>query len=288
MMIGQAKTIIKQYFTFSRQERKGIILLLALLLLLLLVRLSIKWVLRPQPLQLTFTELPPLPAHQGADTQIPESSDLFTFDPNTASDEELKSLGFTEKNVLSLRKYQSKGGKLRKPADLLKLYGLSDELKQTLLPFVVIATPHLPGDSTRSKTQKPAKVVELNKADSSELVALYRIGPATAGRIVEYRNKLGGFLKMEQLTELWGFDEDILYDLEGRISLDPTVARIFDLNTVTLEELKTHPYFKYKLSHAIVNYRQHHGPFKQMEELKNIVLVNDSVYQKITMYLRVN
>ncbi len=288
MMIGQAKTIIKQYFTFSRQERKGIILLLALLLLLLLVRLSIKWVLRPQPLQLTFTELPPLPAHHGADTQIPESSDLFTFDPNTASDEELKSLGFTEKNVLSLRKYQSKGGKLRKPADLLKLYGLSDELKQTLLPFVVIATPHLPGDSTRTKSKKTAKVVELNKADSTELVALYRIGPTTAGRIVEYRNKLGGFLKMEQLTELWGFDEDILYDLKGRISLDPSVVRIFDLNTVTLEELKTHPYFKYKLSHAIVNYRQHHGPFKQMEELKNIVLVNDSVYQKITMYLRVN
>lgn len=288
MMIGQAKTIVKQYFTFSRKERKGIILLLALLLLLLLVRLSIKWVLRPQPLQITFTELPPLPTPHGKQTQIPEATDLFTFDPNTATDEQLKSLGFTEKNVLSLRKYQSKGGKLRKPADLLKLYGLSDELKQTLLPFVVIGAPHLPADSIRTKTKKAAKVVELNKADSAELVALYRIGPTTAGRIVEYRNKLGGFLKMEQLTELWGFDEDILYDLEGRISLDPTVARIFDLNTVTLEELKTHPYFKYKLSHAIVNYRKHHGPFKQMEELKNIVLVNDSVYQKITMYLKVN
>lgn len=288
MMIGQAKTIIKQYFTFSRHERKGIILLLALLFILLVVRLTVKWVLRPQPLQITLTDLPSLPEQNPEEAAPTHSLHLFRFDPNTASDEELQSLGFTQKNIKSLRKYQSKGGKLRKPEDILKLYGLKDELKQALLPFVVIGSSSMPADSLRNKNKKMPKVVEINRADSAELVALYRIGPSTAGRIVEFRTRLGGFLKLEQLTELWGFDEDILYDLKDRITLDPSLVKIFDLNTVSLEELKTHPYFKYKLSHAIINYRQHHGPFKKMEDLKQIVLVNDSVYQKITMYLKLN
>jgi DNA uptake protein ComE-like DNA-binding protein len=130
--------------------------------------------------------------------------------------------------------------------------------------------------------------VELNTADSSDLVALYRIGPATAARIIDYRNKLGGFVRLNQLTEIWGFDEDILFDLNGKIMVDPGKVTTYDLNTVTAEQLKTHPYFKYKLSNAIINFRTQHGSFNKLEDLRKIVIINDSVYNRITLYLRLN
>jgi DNA uptake protein ComE-like DNA-binding protein len=98
---------------------------------------------------------------------------------------------------------------------------------------------------------------------------------------------LGGFLSLNQLTEIYGFDEDILYDLQGKIYVDATKAKVYDVNTVSLDELKTHPYFKYKLSNAIVNYRTQHGSYKELSDLKKIVIVNDSIYQNITKYLRI-
>ena len=127
--------------------------------------------------------------------------------------------------------------------------------------------------------------VELNVADSITIVSLYRIGPSLTHRIIEYRDKLGGFISLDQLIEIWGFDEDILYDLNGKIKVDPKKAKLFNLNEVRLEALKTHPYFKYKLSNAIINYRLAHGDFQQLSDLRKIELINDSIYQKIIKYL---
>jgi DNA uptake protein ComE-like DNA-binding protein len=85
-----------------------------------------------------------------------------------------------------------------------------------------------------------------------------------------YRNKLGGFLSLNQLTEIWDSTEDILYDLQGKIKVDPSKAKRLNLNNVDIETLKQHPYYKYKLSQAIVNYRLQHGNFKSINDLRNI------------------
>ena len=143
---------------------------------------------------------------------------------------------------------------------------------------------HVRIDSPSIK-HKPNYPVELNVADSITIVSLYRIGPSLTHRIIKYRDKLGGFISLDQLTEIWGFDEDILYDLNGKIKVDPKKAKLFNLNEVKLEALRTHPYFKYKLSNAIINYRLAHGDFQQLSDLRKIELINDSIYQQITKYL---
>jgi DNA uptake protein ComE-like DNA-binding protein len=116
------------------------------------------------------------------------------------------------------------------------------------------------------------------------LVKLYRIGPTLAHKILEYRNKLGGFLTLNQLTEIWGFDEDILFDLQGKIYVDAAKAKRINLNTITEEELKFHPYFKFKVARVIVNYRNQHGKYKSFNELLNIKIINDSILNKIKVY----
>ena len=138
------------------------------------------------------------------------------------------------------------------------------------------------------KKSKPKYPVELNVADSEALVQLPKIGPVLAGRMVQYRNKLRGFHSMNQLMEVWGFKEDFLYDLEGKITLNPTLVQPYLLNVVNYDELKVHPYFKFTLSKALVNYRMQHGNYQSVEGIKQVKLVNDSIYQLISPYLRIN
>lgn len=138
------------------------------------------------------------------------------------------------------------------------------------------------------KKNKPKYPIELNLADSETLVQLPKIGPVLAGRMVQYRNKLRGFHTMNQLMEVWGFKEDFLYDLEGKITLNPTLVRPYLLNVVNYDELKLHPYFKFTLSKALVNYRMQHGNYHSIEGIKQVKLVNDSIFNLISPYLKID
>ncbi|OYU94710.1 MAG: hypothetical protein CFE21_13535 [Bacteroidetes bacterium B1(2017)] len=140
---------------------------------------------------------------------------------------------------------------------------------------------------TSSLKKGVPQLVELNSADSVALVKLPKIGPVLAARIIAYRTRLGGFISLNQLLEIYGFKEDVLYDLEEKITLNPSLAVTFNLNEVAVETLKKHPYFKYTLSNALVNYRVQHGAYKKLEDIKNIKLVNDSIYNLILPYCRV-
>jgi DNA uptake protein ComE-like DNA-binding protein len=288
MKTKKIEQFVKAYFYFSQTERKGIIALLLLLVAVIAFPAVYKMIVPPVPMDIQINSLEVNKTLQQNHSSL--TSTLSYFDPNTASPEQLKALGFSDRNILSIQKYINKGGRFKKPEDLRKLYGVKKEFIETLIPFVKI-TPNYSSssfvqDSVKHKA-KNSKPVELNSADTNALIALYRIGPAMARRIVEHRDKLGGFLSLNQLTEIYGFDEDILYDLQGKIYVDATKAKVYDVNTVSLDELKTHPYFKYKLSNAIVNYRTQHGSYKELSDLKKIVIVNDSIYQNITKYLRI-
>jgi DNA uptake protein ComE-like DNA-binding protein len=105
-----------------------------------------------------------------------------------------------------------------------------------------------------------------------------------ASKIIAYRKQLGGFLNLNQLNEIWGFDEDILFDLQGKIYVDANKANRINLNTVTENELKTHPYFKYKLARILVNYRNQHGRYTDFNDLLKIKVINDSILNRIKIY----
>ncbi len=137
-------------------------------------------------------------------------------------------------------------------------------------------------------TQKKISHVEINTADSATLVSLPGIGPTLASRIIKYREGLGGFLSLEQLPEVYGFKEDLLFDLKERLIISPIPNAGFDINAVDYKTLSAHPYFKYSLSKAILNYRKQHGNFKSIEEIKKIKIINDSIYNRISIYLRIS
>jgi competence ComEA-like helix-hairpin-helix protein len=101
--------------------------------------------------------------------------------------------------------------------------------------------------------------IELNTADSAELVKLFGIGPYYAVRILEYREKLGGFALPEQLLEVYGMDEERLKGFYGDVFVDTSFVRKMDLKTVSEDQLASHIYIGRYLARCIVRYRETTG-----------------------------
>jgi DNA uptake protein ComE-like DNA-binding protein len=283
---------VKMYFYFSPSERKGIVFLTFVLALVILIPSVYHQFIPENNIQISVSQLQNFDSlTKKIDYSGNQNNELFLFNPNTASESELKQLGFTAKNIATLKNYLSKGGKIKSVEGLKKIYGLNEELVDKLTPYIQLENNELANnktaafaDSTKHNKPKQFEPLELNSADSLQLVKLYRIGPKLASKIIDQRTKLGGFLNLNQLTEIWGFDEDILYDLQGKIYVDANKAKRINLNTVTEEELKMHPYFKFKVARVIVNYRNQHGKYKSFNDLLQIKIINDSILNRIKIY----
>lgn len=135
---------------------------------------------------------------------------------------------------------------------------------------------------------KPLIIIDINKADTLELQRLRGIGPSYARRIVQYRNKLGGFINVKQVLEVWGMDSVHYNLIRQNIIIKEDTVRKIDLNTVTFKELLKHPYFPYELTRSLVLYRQKNKIIRTVEELKKVEGVSDSVFGKIRPYVKVN
>jgi competence ComEA-like helix-hairpin-helix protein len=135
---------------------------------------------------------------------------------------------------------------------------------------------------------KPQVVVDLNSADTFDLQQLRGIGPGYARRIVSYREKLRGYNNKNQLLEVFGMDSARFASIRENVTVNQDSIHPIDLNTVTFKELLRHPYFPFPITKNIMLYKQKHKSFKSLEELKNVEGINDSLYRRMIIYLRLS
>lgn len=136
--------------------------------------------------------------------------------------------------------------------------------------------------------QKKVLVVDINRADSLLWEQLPGIGPVLARRIVYFRERLGGFHSIAQVGETYGLADSVFNKIQPLLRLGDVSLRKIDLNETDEKSLADHPYINTKLARVIIRYRNSHGPFNQVEGLKGIALVDDSIYRKLEKYLVVN
>lgn len=217
---------------------------------------------------------------------------LFYFDPNKLDAEGWTNLGVKEKTALTIQKYISKGGRFRKPEDIGKIWSLPEEDVARLLPYVRIPPQEKPDkrisspEQERKFTQKKKNIkVDINLADTSVFIALPGIGPGFAKRIVNFRTKLGGFYAVDQVAETFGLPDSTFQAIKPQLFVTPGLIKKININTATVEELKTHPYIRYNLANVMVNYRKQHGNFATVEDVKKIMILDDETYKKIEPYL---
>ena len=211
------------------------------------------------------------------------------FDPNTISYDSLMIIGIPRHAAQNLIKYRKAGGKFREPKDIRRVYGISDSLWQELNQWIRI-------DRQPTTVDEPDKAVksiqesipgDLNLVDTLWLKKIYGIGSVLSKRIVKFRELLGGYYSINQLEEVYYLEGDALENLKRRVYLDLTETPVnkLNLNQVNMDKLALHPYISYKLATAIVAYRTQHGPYKSLEDLKRIHLMDDSTYLRVSPYL---
>jgi len=142
------------------------------------------------------------------------------------------------------------------------------------------------GRSATYRAHTPMKI-ELNTADSAELVKLYGIGPYYAQKILEYRERLGGFAIPEQLLEIKGFDKDRLDGFYDRVFADTSFIRKINLKTASENQLANHLYIGRYLARCIIRYRDTADPDScSVEHLVRHGILTQEQGQKIGWYLR--
>lgn len=230
-----------------------------------------------------------------ANSDKEQKSELFYFDPNKISSEEWKKLGLRDKTIQTIQNYLSKGGNFKRPEDLQRIYGLHQNEYERLAPYVKIKVvePKNPETATISiKENTPIKtyssnykIIDINIADTTAFISLPGIGSKLASRIISFRDKLGGFYSIEQVKETYGLPDSTFQKIKQYLQLNNSSVKKININTATVEELKVHPYIKYGLANPIVAYRNEHGLFLKVEDIKKVMAVTEEIYKKIEPYL---
>ncbi len=299
--MNRLKAWIRSFFGFSRSETNALLILLPLMVLLIFSEPAYRYWFTNQEVSffkdsLRLDSLVAKWQWEKLDS-ISESIDrpLFRFNPNTASRDSLLQLGFSPSLARRIVNYRTKGGVFKIKSDLLKMYGADTLFYRKLylfidLPLVVEKkTREFPKDSFPKRPAFTITKLDLNVADTTQLITVYGIGSKFSKRIVEYRERLGGFVSMDQLNEVYRLDTTAVGRIKKKffVSLG-FVPRQIQLNTVTEKELAAHPYISYKLAAAVVAYRFQHGYFNSIEDLVNLKLLTEKDFQRIKPYITIN
>jgi competence ComEA-like helix-hairpin-helix protein len=212
---------------------------------------------------------------------------LFKFDPNTVDSATFVRLGLKPFIASNILKFRNKGGKFRTAESFSKVYGIYPEKYKELEPYIAIAEiKQTTKDSI--KTSSPTKIknliVELNSADTTELMKVYGLGRGYAKAIVRFRQQTGGFVSVEQLRELYGMSEENYTKISPSCKVNLELVKKIQINIASVERLNAHPYLNFYESKAIYEFRRRKGKLKNANELNSIPELKPETIRKIQPY----
>ena len=304
-----SKLFFKEYFHFTKGERIGTIVLLVLIAVILLLTFLLPGFIKSEKVDFSdfeeeieaFNKTNPEDIASNLPGSLINSEniepELFSFNPNEITKEDLSRLGLDARVVNTWQKYREKGGYFRKKEDVKKIYGLTDSVYIILAPYILLpdniqqkkSEVKKPGDIKADQLTLPAStaLIELNSSDTIELKGLPGIGSVFSARIVGYRELLGGYYQQEQLMEVYGFSPETYNTILPLISIDTNLIRKLNLNSSEFRDLLRHPYLNKYQTEAILQYRKLQGGFKNLNELIQNNLLPDEVFIKVRPYLEV-
>ena len=283
----------KDYFQFNKKERNGI-LLLSFLLIILIIFYQFTHLLKTET-KTDFSDFEKaIQELKYADdiSKLKAKDSLFHFNPNTLNDKGWLALGLSKGKLQVLRNYQKSGGYFKKKQDLQRCYAFGDEFYNTIKEYVSIPEIDKLQNSNKypkANSHQPTtiiQIIELNQADSLELISIKGIGSFYAKQIIKYRKELGGFLNYNQFTEIWGLEKLDVEKIKPLTIIDTLLIAKININSVSIEKLRNHPYLNYKQAKMLVNYRAQHGDFSSVKDIRKIKPISRELFRKIAPYLK--
>ena len=209
---------------------------------------------------------------------------LSKFDPNNYREEDWIRLGLSTKQAKVVLNFSKRG--LYSNEDLKRIFVISEELFNLIKDSTFYS---LKKGSTilidKSISKSNPILIEINSATEEELLNIKGIGPFFAKQILKKRNELGGFNQVSQLKEVWKMEQENFEIIEPFIKIDNSKIIKIELNSVNLDNLKKHPYVRWNIANSIIKIREQKGGFKNIEEIKESVLINEEMFEKLKPYL---
>ncbi len=296
-IISSLKYHLRNYFGFSRAETNGLLLLLPIIVAFLFI----KPIVRELYLNYSYSEF----RNKFTQTElklifdikdsllIQEKKVLEITQPSNSENThfpiylpkvtkiQLKSWGIPENISQNLIKYQSAGGKINSADDLLKIYGMTDSLVNSILPFI-----QFEASNPKKVPAKQTIKFNLNTVDTLELQTIRGVGRVLSKRIVNFRNSLGGFIDQHQLYSVYHLDTLVAKRIidNSYISKDFIPIRI-TLSIENIDQLASHPYISKKEAYILINYVKEHPNMVDFKEFYKIPAFDTLKIERITPYL---
>ncbi len=296
------RQIIREYFSFSKGERVGIMILIVLMTIILIADRLIFYFERPAIAdRQRFVELV-AELEQQQKTGNREAGSYFFFDPNTIDSITLQALSLPFHVKQNILKYRKRGGSFKTREDVRKIYGMNDSVYALIERFIdikiiqsvsvpALTEPHMISRGKDSTTTMPKTItsipkVEVNRATAADLVKLYGIGPVLSERIIKYRNLLGGFYALEQMKEVYGLTPETFSGIADQLVIDSTALILININFAEAGELAKHPYLEWKDANLIIDYRDKNGFIENKVVLLKDSVLSSEVFRKVSPYLQ--
>ena len=285
------KAHLKNYLSITKKEWNGIVVLVILIALVLVAPYVYQLFGKDSTINIKDFDKAIAQLNKGAYSEAFSSENsqsgykisrpvMFSFNPNNLSVAQWEQLGLSERQSKIIKRYEASGGRFYKKEDVKKMYGLADSDYKKLEPYIVI-----PKEVYISKKAQPGEIIEINSADSVRLTKVRGVGPGFAKRIYRYKERLGGFYSKTQLKDVYGIDSVKFAEIEPGVSVDPTLVRKININNISFNQLRLFPYLNYKQGNAIIEYRNQHGSYASISDMKNIAILDDVILRKIEPYL---
>ncbi len=270
---------IKTLFNFSKDQRKGILVLFFIIIALQLVYCFMDFnpTRHPSKEEQHWLSLQDKLVYSKEFNSKSEYKE-YSYNPNFISDFKAYKLGMTLPQINRLHAFRQQGKFANSPKEFQAVTGISDSLLNAIAPnFKFPDWVNNPCSSSYPKSKwnefpkkETLKILDINQATKEDLKKITGIGDAISDRILKQKELLGGFVSMDQMTDVWGLTPEVIAELNKYFIVEslPKLQKI-NINTASIKELGQFYYFRYPISKNIVTYRSMNGDVK-FEDLANI------------------
>lgn len=202
---------------------------------------------------------------------------IYPFNPNFITDFKGYKLGMSVVEIDRLLAFRKQNKFVNSAEEFQQVTKVSDSLLKKISPYFKfpdwVKNKNSFNNSYEKKDfSKPEKkfFLDINLASQEDLIKVYGIGEGLSKRILEQKEKLGSFVSMEQMNDVWGLSPEVIENLNKSFFVKNTSAiKKMNINSASIKELSQFPYFKYNLAKEIVTYRTMNGDIK-IEDLTKI------------------
>ena len=205
------------------------------------------------------------------------------FNPNDYSIDDWMALGLSVKQSQAILNFVQRG--IYSNSALEKIYVMPTEVYDLIKDSTYYERQITEFTVIKDSVVKPLSLLEINSASKEDLIELNGVGDFYAKQILKYKNELGGFVFIEQLLEVWKMRLETYEKLMPQLTIDTNKIKKINVNTCSIEDLRSHPYLDYYQANSIIKMRMQKDGYKELQEILESKLINEEEFQRLLPYL---